>query len=134
MELDPDLLDRLEHERAHVGVGLVLVAPKELDSDLHELLGGVRQHHAEHLGRPVEPVVVGGTLEQVELLLLRVPVGADTFERAGAVVESVGHDPEPYVVVAGELPFEEDPAVGVFGSLRHARLEVRGLHAHLSRF
>src|SRR5262249_22180316 len=70
-----------------------------------------------------------GSLEQVQLLPVAVPVRPDALEAARAVVQRVRHHADVDVVVARELPLEEDPAVGVLGALSHPQLVV-GLDAH----
>src|SRR5207302_8163631 len=70
-------------------------------------------------------------LQQEELILLLVPVGAYAFENAGSVMERVGHEPEPAVVIAGKLTFVEDPDVRM-SRLRRGSLVFR-FHTHADK-
>src|SRR5262249_19646576 len=89
----------------------------------------VRQLHPQDAGRAVQAPEMRGTLEQVELLPLRVPVRTDALEAPCAVVQRVRHDADVDVVVPRELALVQDPAVGVLWARLHPQLEV-GLDAN----
>src|SRR5205823_3459305 len=57
-----------------------------------QLLGRVRQGHLHHAAAPRQTLEVVERAEQVELLVLGVPVPADALEAARAVVQRVGYD------------------------------------------
>src|SRR5258706_7672328 len=78
----------------------------------------------------MHPLEMRGRLQQVQLLLLRVPVRANALEAAGAVVERVGHEADPHVVVAPELAVVVDPRIRMFHRLSGSR-GLR-LHSHQS--
>src|ERR1700730_581392 len=132
VQLHADLLHRLEEKRPDVSVRPVPVALEQGHGDLDELLHRVRQLHAQDLGGFVKALVVGWCLEQVELLLPLVPVSANALEGPCPVMQGVGHDPEPDVVVPGELAIEEDPRVRVLRSSLRPRGEV-GVDTHFAR-
>ena len=48
-------------------------------------------------------------VERQELLLLGIPVGADSFENGGPVVEGMGHDVDVRIAQRHELAPEERP-------------------------
>src|SRR5215471_16820887 len=50
-------------------------------------------------------------LQEIQLLLRGIPVGANAFEAAGAVVQRVRHGPKLHVVVTHHLAVEVHPAV-----------------------
>ena len=129
MESHADVLARRVQQRADVGVRLELVALEKLDRHVDQLLGLVRQRHAQHVGVVTHAVVVSGCLQEVQLLLPRVPVRADALEATGAVMQRVRHEAELDVVIAGELALEVDPGVGVDLGLLGAGLGS-GFHAH----
>ena len=68
-------------------------------------------------------------MEQEELVLLLVPVGANALEDARSVVEGVRHQTQLYIVVAGELALIEDPDVWMFRLLRRGLLFC--FHTHV---
>ena len=55
----------------------------------------MRQVNLQHPAAIVEPFVVFLEAEEVNLLLLAVPVAPDALESGRAIVEAVGHRPEP---------------------------------------
>ena len=133
VEANADLFAGRVQKRTDVDVRLELVAAQQLEREVDQLLGRVRKRHAHDVGRAAHALVVLGRLEQVELLLLRVPVGADAFEDTGAVVQRMGHQAEPHVVVAAELAVVRRPRcwgearaflVAAFGLRFHTHLEL----------
>ena len=92
MELDADGLIRLVDRGAHVAVLAVAVLPQQLHGQLDHLVDAVVRIHHQDLGRVHDALEVLARLEQVELLLVRVPVGADALEDRRPVQERVGHD------------------------------------------
>ena len=129
VEAHADVLARGVQQRTDVSVRLELVASKKLDRCVDKLLGRVRQSHAQHVGVAAHSLEVGGRLQEMQLLLPRVPVSADALEAPGAVVQRVRHEPELDVVIPGELALEVDPGVGVDVGLLGAGLGC-GFHAH----
>ena len=105
------------------------IAPEELEGEVHQLLGRVRQRHAHDVGRSLHPVVMRRRFEQVELAFLLVPVGTYAFENGRAVVEGMRHQSELHVVVARELAIEEDPRVRMGSGFFHRGLGL-GFHTH----
>ena len=126
---DADLLARRVEQRPDVDVRLELIAAQKVQGEVDELFGRVGQRHSHHVGRSLHPVVMRCGLEQVQLVFLLVPVGADPFENRGPVVKRVSHEAELHVVVAREISLEEDPRVRVGRRLLHRGLGFR-VHTH----
>src|SRR5436309_740355 len=108
VEAHADVFARGVQQRADIRVRLELVAPKKLDRYVDQLLGRVRQRHAQHVCVATHAVVVSGRLQEMQLLVPRVPVRADSLEASCAVMQRVGHEPELGVVIPGELALEVD--------------------------
>src|SRR5207253_2709915 len=66
------------------------------------------------LFRSLEMVV---EVQHVKLFVLRIPVGADTFEDAGAVVEGMRHDADLGVGDGNEFAVQEGPRARGRGTL-----------------
>src|SRR5260370_512445 len=79
--------------------GFDLVASEKLAGRVHGLFGRVGTCDPPHVGRPPQALVMRGSLQQMKLLLLRVPVGADALEAPSPVVERVRHQAQLGVVI-----------------------------------
>src|SRR5216684_5689261 len=74
---------------------------------------------------------MSGSLQEVQLLLLGVPVSADALEATGSVMEGVRHQAQLDVVVPAKLTLIEHPGVRVGRALFGRRLRLR-FHTHLA--
>ncbi len=92
MQLHADGLIRLVDRGADVAVLAVAVLAQQLERQLDHLVDAVVRIHHQDLRRVHDALEVFAGLEQVELLLLCVPVGADALEDRRSVEERVGHD------------------------------------------
>ncbi len=97
VEPHADDLARLVDGGTHVGVLAEAVAAQQLDGERHQLVHRARQVHQHDPRRRPQPRVVLVALEQVELALVGVPVGADALEAGRAVHEGVRHDADARV-------------------------------------
>ena len=112
VELDADDLSGLERERPDVDVLAVLVAPQQLERRFDQLLRcSTGDRHLEHASVLVHALEVLWQREREELLAFGVPVGADAFEHAGAVVEAVRQQADLGIRVADDFAVEEDPGL-----------------------
>ena len=128
MQSDPDQGARLVGDRADVGVLAVAAFPQQLEGDADEVVDAVGERNPHDPAGPLEAAVVLLEVKPVELLLLSVPVSADAFEDARAVVEGVSEDADPSLQDRHEFPVEERPSRiggratsqrGRFGQLLH---------------
>src|SRR5260370_22843821 len=74
---------------------------------------------------------MSGSLQEVQLLLLGVPVSANALEATGSVMEGVRHQAQLDVVVPAKLTLKEHPGVRVGRALFGRRLRFR-FHTHLA--
>src|SRR5216684_4463558 len=74
---------------------------------------------------------MGGSLQEMQLFLLGVPVRTDAFEATGSVMERVRHQAQLDVVISAKLAVVEHPGVGVGHALFRRRLRFR-FHTHLA--
>ena len=91
MQLDADRLGALIDAWPNVHVLFERIALQELDHDPLQLLHIWEWIHEHDLARGAQSLQVLGHLQRVELLLIRVPVGANPFEGRRAVQERVRH-------------------------------------------
>lgn len=77
-------------EGADVNVALPAVGFEQLERDLRQALGRVLAFHAHHPGGVEQAAVVIHRAEDVHLLLLAVPVAAQSPKNCRPVIESVG--------------------------------------------
>ena len=109
MKAHADELAALVDERAHVAILAIARAREELDADFDQPLRRIGKVEAHDAAGFVEPAVVLEQVQAIQLPLLRIPVGADPLEDAGAVVEGVRQDAHLGVTQGNELPVEERP-------------------------
>ncbi len=131
VELDADGLVALVRRGPHVAVLAVAVATQQLHRESHHLVHAVARVHHQDLRGVDDALEVLARLEQVELLVVGVPVGPDALEDGRPVEERVGHDADLGVGQPGPAPFE--PALRVVlrtgalpGGVRVARGSGRG--------
>jgi len=122
---DADLFGRLESYRTHVDVLTIVVAARELHRVAAERFRIFRQREHEQFRGRAHAIVVLGEAEEVELILGGIPVAANTFKAARAVVQAVREQADPRVAVCFELaamvkslrrrdPFALAPAFAMF--------------------
>ncbi len=90
--VDADPLGGFPDQRADVDVGVEGVAAQQLGGDLHELVGRGRDVEVQDAGVALPAQIVVNGADDEDLVALGVPVAADAFEDAGAVVQRVGED------------------------------------------
>lgn len=113
VQANADDFGRDEQQRTNVRIGTSVVAAQHVHRELGQLVVGVGQVQAQDARRTAQAGVVLLRLQDVQLGLIGVPVGADAFETAGAVVQRMGHRPDVDVVVANYLAVKEHPTIGV---------------------
>ena len=106
VQADAQRVLRLVDHRADVEVLAEAGALHQLDRHLAEFVVAERQFHEQGVGGLAQPLVVLAHAEDVELLGLGVPVGADALEDGGAVVQGMGHDADFGVGERHELALE----------------------------
>ena len=97
---------RLVDHRPDVEVFAEAGALHEFDGHVAELVVAHRQLHEQGVRGLAEALVVLAHAEEIELLGLGVPVGADALEDGGAVVQGVSHDADLGVGERHELALE----------------------------
>src|SRR6266496_2517952 len=116
MEADADRPGALVERRPDVDVLAEVVATNGLDHDRRQLVDRWDIVHEEDPAGVANPLEVLAEEYRVELLLVRVPVRADTLEGGGPVHEGVSHDADLGLghrdVVALEIADEVVEAAG----------------------
>src|SRR5581483_9468764 len=74
-------------DRTQVDILSLLISPDQLYANLDKLLDSVRQGDLQDFTRAQKPLVMLTKAEEVDLLILLVPVAADAFKTAGPVSE-----------------------------------------------
>ena len=106
VQADAERVLRLVDHRADVEVLAEAGALHELDGHRAEFVVAERQFHQQGVRGLAQALVVLAHAEDVELLGLGVPVGADALEDSGAVVQRMGHDADFGVGERHELALE----------------------------
>src|SRR5690606_38524745 len=75
-----------------VRIFLEPLSPEKVQSDLDQIGGAVGEIDHEQLARSQEPPVMILDSENVELLVIGIPVGTNATEAAGAVIKGVVTD------------------------------------------
>ncbi len=128
-------LGGLVDHRADVDVLLVAVARDRLQDDVAHLVLGVRDGvHAHDLGALADAADMIADLEEVQLLLVGVPVAAYALEDRGPVVEGVRHDVDVRLRQRDELALEERSRVRHLGLLGPPGAQQRGPWAECGNY
>ena len=117
----PDADDRrcLVGDGAYVHVLAIMGAAHQLYGDVAQILSGHPDVDPEQSARVQQPSEVMVELDQVDLLMVGVPVTADPLEGPGAVVEGVGGDGHPGFLDGNELPIQVGHTFGGEAGVRH---------------
>ena len=123
-----DALRALVGQRADVDVGAQVVAPHQFQGDVSQLARGERDGDVQDAAVAHPALVVLQRAQHKQLLLGLIPVRADAFKYAGAVVQRVGEDADARLGHRDVLAVEVDNQVGI-----RFQLHVSHLSKGLSR-
>ncbi len=123
MELDADGLVRLVDRGTDVAVLAIVVLAQQFHGQLDHLVDAVVRVHHQDLRGIDDALEVLASLQQVELLFVRVPVGADALEDGGPVQERVGHDAD--LGIGQRRPLILEPTYRVVLGARAGAASVR---------
>jgi hypothetical protein len=107
VQQDADLGIGLVGQRSHIHVAALRLAAQQIHHRAGQLLLAVGQLHQQQAGRADEALDVVIQPEDVELLSLFIPVGADAAEAGRAIVQRVGHHADFGLFDRYDLALEE---------------------------
>src|SRR6266568_1161154 len=73
-----------------VDILALIVAPDQFAGDFNQLVNCVGERYLKNLARTKQPLVVLAKTEQIQLLILLVPIAPNALEASGAIGEAMG--------------------------------------------
>src|SRR5689334_2806519 len=89
VQFDADDFIRVESKWTNVEILLVTFSADQLEQAVDQFVAGVRQFHAEQFCRLQETTEMALRTKHEQLLLILIPVRAETAENGGSIIESV---------------------------------------------